>query len=70
MTEARKFTAAQKARVLAREVSYRVFVYPKRVANGKMTKAQADEQIGIMAEIRDEYQRLADEEAEKGRLPL
>ncbi len=53
------FTNEQKWECAAREVKQREHVYPRRVADGKMTQALADRQIAMMKEIADDYERLA-----------
>ena len=53
------YTANQKRKAIERELDYRRFVFPKRVAAGKMTQRQADEQIAIFEEIARDYERQA-----------
>jgi hypothetical protein len=55
------FTAKQKREAIERELNYRRFVYPGRVAAGKMTQKLADLQIAIFEAIKADYA-----EAEKG----
>lgn len=57
------FTAAEKRKVVERELGYRRRVYPRFVANRRMSQALADEQIAIMEAIRLDY--VAAEEAER-----
>jgi hypothetical protein len=64
------FTFRQKMRAAQREAGYRRFVYPKRVAAGKMRQHQADEEIAIMDEIAADYGRAAEREEKKEKLPL
>ena len=64
-----KFTAREKADCAEREVKQRAYVYPRRVADGKMTQALADKQIAMMTEIATEYGAAADAEEAQGRLP-
>ena len=66
MIDAPKFTARDKMSAAQREVSYRRYVYPKRVMDGKMKQSEADQQIAIMDEIAAEYGALA----KKEELPL
>jgi hypothetical protein len=49
------FTARQKLECIEREIKYREWVYPRRVAEGKMTQGQADKQLGLMEEIAEDY---------------
>lgn len=63
-----KFTAREKADCAAREVKQRQWVYPRRVAEGKMTQALADAQIALMTEIASEYGAAAEAEESQGRL--
>jgi hypothetical protein len=58
MTE-RTFTAQEKLDAIRRELGYRRRVYAKRVADGKMTQALADEQIALFEAIEADYERLA-----------
>ncbi|BEV44373.1 hypothetical protein [Afipia carboxidovorans] len=53
-TEA-KFTDDEKAAEAERELRMRKQVYPRRVADGRMTQADADRKIAIMAEIAEDY---------------
>lgn len=55
----RTFTAAEKQAAAEREVSYRKRVYGRRVAEQKMTKKLADEQIAIMEAIAKDYAEQA-----------
>ena len=59
---ASNFTARQKMQAAQRESGYRGYVYPKRVAAGKMKQADADRQIAIMDEIAADYGALAEKE--------
>lgn len=52
----------------AREVKQRERVYPRLVAQGKMTQAFADKQIDLMGQIRDHFYALAEEHETEGRL--
>jgi hypothetical protein len=69
------YTNRQKLSALKRELSYRRYVYPQRVEQGKMTRAAMDDQIGVFEEMQADYedlvmgdeQREAEEQA-KGRL--
>lgn len=55
-------TTVEKFKAVKREVGYRAFVYPKRVADGKMKQAAADREIAIMTAIQADYGRLVEEE--------
>lgn len=57
------FPARELMRCAQRETSYRRFVYEKRVATGKMTRAKADEEIAMMDAIARHFGALADEES-------
>lgn len=54
MAESR-FTPAEKLKAVERELGYRRRVYARRVGDGKMTPAQAEHEIAVFEEIRDEY---------------
>ena len=56
------FTAEEKRKAVDRELAYRRFVYQGRIARGRMTKKQADEQIAIFEEIRDDYLEMEKDE--------
>lgn len=56
------FTNDEKRKAVLREISQRRHVYPKLVAKGTMTQAQADWQIAIMVEIEADYMALAAKE--------
>lgn len=47
----------QKLAAVKREISFRRRVYARRTAEGKMTNALADEQIGVMVEIAADYEK-------------
>lgn len=51
------FTLTQKIACLERELRLRFRVYPRWMAQGKMTKAGADHEIGIMTEILEDYRK-------------
>lgn len=53
------YTAEQKLECVTRELKYRVRVYERFVADGKMTRRFADEQIALMQAIRDDYAAIA-----------
>jgi hypothetical protein len=49
------FTAEQKKKAIERELTFRRRVYPRWIADGRMTQKLADEQIAIFEQIRDDY---------------
>ncbi|GIV18827.1 MAG: hypothetical protein KatS3mg023_0578 [Armatimonadota bacterium] len=53
-----KYTTEQKIQALRREIALRKNVYKRRIAEGKMTEEQAQNEIAIMEEILEEYIRL------------
>lgn len=55
-------TAEEKRDCASRELKQREYVYPRRVAEGKMTQKLADRQIGLMREIMMDYEALASKE--------
>ena len=55
----RPFTAQEKLDAVEREIKYRRFVYPSRIASRKMTKELADRQIALFEAIADDYRKLA-----------
>jgi hypothetical protein len=55
-----RFTPTDKLKVVQREVDFRRYVYPRRVADGKMRQAEADYQLAVMeAILEDCRKRLA-----------
>lgn len=56
---------ADQIRCIERELMMRQAVYARRVRNGTMGQAQADEEIRRMKAVRDSLGRLAELEAEK-----
>jgi hypothetical protein len=48
-------TAADKKKAIERELTYRRRVYPRWIADGRMTQKLADQQIEIFEAIRDDY---------------
>lgn len=63
------FSARDKMREAQREVSYRRWVYAKRVANDAMSQADADKKIAIMEQIALDYGKLAQAEEDAATLP-
>lgn len=51
------FTFEQKLAAVKRELTYRRRVYSRRVGEGKMTQALADEQIAVMEAIVADYEK-------------
>jgi hypothetical protein len=50
-------TIFDKLTCVVREVGYRKWVYPRRVAAGKMTQSQADREIAVMECIAEDYKK-------------
>lgn len=48
---------------VAREVSFRFAVYPKRIQAGKMTKEQADREIQLMQMIKNALKKVYEGQA-------
>lgn len=57
-----RFSASDKLKAVERELGYRRRVFARRVAEQKMTQAQADREIAIFTAIRDDYAKLAEGE--------
>lgn len=53
------FSTEQKIAAVKREIGFRRRVYARRVADKRMTQADANEQIGIMEAILADYEKLA-----------
>jgi len=49
------FTAKQKHDAIKRELSYRQYVYPKRIARREMSQKLADYQIAVFEQILQDY---------------
>lgn len=56
------FTNTEKLAAVNRELGYRRRVYERRVAEGKMSKALADEQIAVFEQIAEDYRKLTEGE--------
>jgi hypothetical protein len=54
------FTNTEKLAAVQRELGFRRRVYAKRVAEGQMSKALADEQIAVFEQIESDYQKLTE----------
>jgi hypothetical protein len=61
-------TYREKLAVAKREAQQRRRVYPRWVADGRMTQTFADRQIEVMQSIADDYARLAESESQESRL--
>lgn len=48
-------TRAMKHACIQREIGQRNWVYPRRVADGRMTQAEADREIAVMQAILADY---------------
>jgi len=55
-------TYEDKMKSAERELKQRLYVYPRRVAAGKMSKPLADREIEIMRAIAADYAKLAQTE--------
>jgi hypothetical protein len=56
------FTALDKLRCAEREVKLRRQVYPNRIESGRMSPAKAEYEIAVMADIAEDYRKLAEGE--------
>lgn len=56
------YTAASKLKCVERELKYRRRVYARMVETGKMSFAEAQQQIAIMKEIVEDYRHLASQQ--------
>lgn len=52
------FTAYAKMKAAQREAALRRNVYPRQITAGKLTVREARQQIDIMLEIAEDYQRI------------
>jgi hypothetical protein len=62
MTVDASFTATTKLGAVERELKYRRRVYPRLIADGKMTDGLAAAQIAVFEAIADDYRELAKKE--------
>jgi len=53
------FTATEKLAAIDREVRYRVRVYTRLIAEGKLTKEKANREVAIMRAIAADYHQQA-----------
>jgi hypothetical protein len=53
-----EITPVEKLAAITRELGYRRYVYPRRVADGRMQQAAADRQIAIMEAIEADYREI------------
>lgn len=51
-----------------REVGFRRWVYPKKVASGDMTQEEAERRVSVMLAIEEHFAQLAAAERAKGDL--
>lgn len=51
----RKYSAAEKRECAERELKMRLRVYPRWVADGKMSRQDADREIELMRQIEADY---------------
>lgn len=51
------YTTTQKVKALEREIGQRRYVYPRRVADGKMKQVDADFQIAIFEDMAADYRK-------------
>jgi hypothetical protein len=63
-----RWSTAEKLACVERELRYRIRVYARLVAQGKLTDRQAGREIAIMRAVVSDYQNLRD--AENPELPL
>ena len=62
------FTNREKAECAKREVKQRIRAYKRWVEEKRMSEQFADEQIAMMQEIANDYERMAESEEAKERL--
>ena len=55
----RTFTTEEKLKCAEREVGFRKRVYERRVADGRMSRQKADDEISAMQAIADDYRQKA-----------
>lgn len=63
------WSAKQKHECASRELTMRIRIYAKYVAQGKMSRETAGREIALMSAIAEDYRKLA-AEAEATPLPL
>ncbi len=63
MNVRRYFSTREKLKALEREIAYRRRVYPRLVANGRMSQREADEQVAIFETIAKDYRDQIETEA-------
>jgi hypothetical protein len=56
------FDAKIKLAAVERELRYRRRVYPRQIADGRMTDGLANSQIAVFEAIADDYRKLAEKE--------
>jgi hypothetical protein len=57
------FSTNEKLACVERELRYRIRVYARLVAEGKMSDRQAGREIAVMGAIVEDYRALRDQEA-------
>ena len=57
-----KFDVPTKLKELKRELGQRKYVYPRRIADGKMSEADAALKISLIEAIIEDYEQLAKSE--------
>lgn len=62
MTQDASFTATTKLGAVERELKFRKHVYPRLIAQGKMTDGLAAAQIAVFEAIAEDYRELAKKE--------
>ena len=58
------YTIAEQLDCIEREIRFRRHVYPRRVANGKMTQVLADRQIALMESVKATLEQIGREQQE------
>jgi hypothetical protein len=61
-------TAHDKLKCVERELALRRKVYPRWISEGRMTHRDARYELDVMAEIAEDYRKLAEDEDKEGRL--
>lgn len=56
------YTFEQKREAIARELAFRMRLYPRRVTDGSMSRTQADHEIAVMRAVLADYEALAAKE--------
>ncbi len=61
-----EFSDADKLKAIEREIALRRNVYPRNVARGTMTQAEAERQIAIMLAIAEDYRTKVEHGKKEG----